>query len=252
MGRETPWEDEYTLLCERCGYVVEGLDPAGNCPECGKPIAESLPERRVGTAWQRSPSLGSAALTGIQTLLTPISTLNRMQPEVGLPKRRLLSKYALLAALGVPIPPLVGAFIAMTVYGAGDWGIAGQFLAMVLVMGGLIAAAVTFTAVFILTSIESRGLRFIASRRNFRLTPAHAVAITSHAGIGWVLAFPSASAAVVGMIFSLAIAGVDSIAVVLIGSAGFLAGFLFFETFAWLGLRRCKFANRARPPAERS
>lgn len=25
-----------------------------------------------------------------------------------------------------------------------------------------------------------------------------------------------------------------------------LPGFLFFETFAWLGLRRCKYANRAR------
>lgn len=26
-----------------------------------------------------------------------------------------------------------------------------------------------------------------------------------------------------------------------------LIGFLFFETFAWLGLRRLKFANRVRP-----
>ncbi|MEZ6318065.1 MAG: hypothetical protein R3B49_04810 [Phycisphaerales bacterium] len=53
---ERPWADEYTVLCERCGYVVEGLDPAGACPECGKPIAESLPERRVGTPWQRARS----------------------------------------------------------------------------------------------------------------------------------------------------------------------------------------------------
>ena len=26
-----------------------------------------------------------------------------------------------------------------------------------------------------------------------------------------------------------------------------IAGFLFFETFAYLGLRRCKYANRLRP-----
>lgn len=32
-----------------------------------------------------------------------------------------------------------------------------------------------------------------------------------------------------------------------IGAAFVLGGFLFFEVFAWLGLRRCKFANRVRP-----
>jgi hypothetical protein len=38
---------EATLLCERCGYVLEGLDERGACPECGQPIAESLPSRRT-------------------------------------------------------------------------------------------------------------------------------------------------------------------------------------------------------------
>ena len=35
------WTDEYTLLCEKCGYVIEGLDTNGNCPECGTKLIES-------------------------------------------------------------------------------------------------------------------------------------------------------------------------------------------------------------------
>jgi hypothetical protein len=31
------------LTCTKCGYALKGLASAGICPECGKPIAESLP-----------------------------------------------------------------------------------------------------------------------------------------------------------------------------------------------------------------
>lgn len=43
-------------LCVHCRYVLSGLDPAGRCPECGKPVADSFdpallrfatPERRA-------------------------------------------------------------------------------------------------------------------------------------------------------------------------------------------------------------
>jgi hypothetical protein len=29
-------------LCVHCRYVLSGLDPAGRCPECGKPVADSF------------------------------------------------------------------------------------------------------------------------------------------------------------------------------------------------------------------
>ena len=32
---DRPWKDEYTLLCEKCGYVIEGLEDSKVCPECG-------------------------------------------------------------------------------------------------------------------------------------------------------------------------------------------------------------------------
>jgi hypothetical protein len=44
--------DEADLLCEGCGYTLNGLPTSGNCPECGKPIEQSIGEHRVLPAWE--------------------------------------------------------------------------------------------------------------------------------------------------------------------------------------------------------
>lgn len=57
---ETDW------LCEGCGYVLNGLPPGGNCPECGKPTGESAPNLRQLPRWER-PETGSALARFIST-----------------------------------------------------------------------------------------------------------------------------------------------------------------------------------------
>jgi hypothetical protein len=47
-----PPEDE--ILCEGCGYRLRGLPIDSNCPECGRPIAESLGHQRLPPAWESS------------------------------------------------------------------------------------------------------------------------------------------------------------------------------------------------------
>jgi hypothetical protein len=44
--------DASSLLCEQCGYVLDGLPVDSRCPECGSFIRDSLPEHRHLSAWE--------------------------------------------------------------------------------------------------------------------------------------------------------------------------------------------------------
>ena len=44
---------ETSVLCESCGYTLDGLPTTGQCPECGAPIAQSTTsDGRILPAWE--------------------------------------------------------------------------------------------------------------------------------------------------------------------------------------------------------
>src|SRR5689334_17601979 len=62
------------ILCEGCGYTLDGLPLHSKCPECGKPIAESTADDgRRPPAWEAGADhrLGRFASSSWQVLIRP-------------------------------------------------------------------------------------------------------------------------------------------------------------------------------------
>ncbi len=273
---ERPWKDEYTLLCERCGYVIEGLETSGNCPECGKPIAESLPERRVGTPWQQSPGVGSLVRTWWMTLRHPLRTLDVMRVG-GVHAERVMGWLtcfiaSILLGLGFVLPAVymrdpLEAFFRELSRPYPYWK---ALLALPMF------AVIPLITLPLLTWIETRGLIIIGKTKGFRIDKRLARTITAHGCVGWLLmavlylVLMNAGSMLIQLNREMPESGARSggtsrVMLEYVGlfegdaprwmyllrqalwASGLVAGFLFFETFAWFGLRRCKFANRIRP-----
>lgn len=224
--------DEFTLLCERCGYVLDGIGPARECPECGSPIDASRPERRAGTPWQRGPSWASLLRTWAVTLRRPWRTLGDMRFDRESHPRIVTCAAAALVAI---VPAMIATAAGLE---EAFEEIPPDVLSALSVLVGGPAAASVF---LLLTKFESLGLFIIGRRHGYRLTPAMARTICGHGCVGWLLCAASWWLAW-ALPWPLGFYG--RLVVQVFGAA---AGFMFFETFAYMGLRRCRYANRPRP-----
>ncbi len=232
--------DEYTLLCETCGYVLEGLDHAVNCPECGTPIAESLPELvRPGSLWQQSPSFKSLLQTYVLMLSHPCNTLDRVRIDAR--SSGSLEGWTVLLSASVVVMPFIVFFVARILKEPNP---AGRTLVQDAVMGIVMVGVMFMTAclvLLILTGIERVGIRSFGRIHKRRITSAVATTVCAHASVGWLTG---------SMLFaSIMLLGLTLGTRPMVGVALFclLLGLLHFEILVWLGVKRCRYANRERP-----
>ena len=241
-----------TLLCESCGYTLEGLPVGARCPECGTDTELSWPEARRGSPWQQRPGARSLLTTNWLALRHPASLFRTLRLDI----RSGVSLLAvnLLTASVIFLAPWSGVLLDSP-RRAIQSGHTLRFLRaaavtvplQVLAIAGLLLA---------LTFIEWAGIQFFARRRGARLCRLAAWQVVAHASVGWIV---SACAVWLTLILWLnisyfsvfprlaAFAGASNWATAAIPALGGLAGLLVFETLVSIGVRRCRFANRPRP-----
>ncbi len=222
-------------LCETCGYPMQGLHLDADCPECGRPLAESDPARRTGPLWQARPGPGAWIDIAVDLICRPRVFFRTLRTDGGnLPARLYLLSVACL----------VGGMWALAEVA---WLGRPAWLAWAM---GMIAAKATL----VLTYIEAGGVAFFSKQRGWRVPIRLAERVCGYAALGWVLA-----AAALIVLHRFAQSG--EIARVLRPVAGGLAddlvpatyiavggiAMLGFETLVYTGVRQVRFANRADP-----
>ncbi len=252
----SPRDPGAVLLCERCGYEIEGLPAEAACPECGRGVAESDPGLRIGTPWQRRAGTGSYLATLWASVRSPGRVLRELDPGLG--ASGLMRVHAWVVA-GLVMLPWAIALAPDFVRGRTNawppsipqpFGDRVAIAVLVIAFGALAGGAVVA-----LSHMEARGLRILAWQRGWRFGPRLALAIVSHGGVGWVVAALFAGSGSAGAFaawdrrWSFEVLGVwvnAPVVFTVIAFGGAVLGFLSFETFAWYGLRKCRFANTPR------
>ena len=242
MAKPTPWKDEYTLLCEKCGYVIEGLDTAGVCPECGKPIEESLPRKRDGTPWQRKTSVVSLIKTWWFMLFRP----RRIFDEMDSIERDGMSLVAAGLIAGV-------AAVFLSIMCDQMFTSVGEGIGLVILMAFL--GFIYWIIGYLYAWIAMARICRIAKMRGYRVSRDAAWAISGHASVG--LMFPLITI-LAWMVLLWTVQLIDQISFINVKLysdrifgfifmtvlASFPLGLVVFEVLCSLGMSRCKFRNR--------
>lgn len=241
----------HLLLCERCGYPLDeilGTPGVTLCPECGTPVAESMPERRVGSPWQRRASFLALLQTWWAIARRPSEAWRIVRAEGPPEGASQLGTTCNIAGLLLVLPYLVDALRHESPF---DLTVLLEFGAVLLI--GLMIGLL----LMVLSRVERLGIQFFGRQRGWRVADGVAKAVIGHASVGWL---------VIPAVFNVAVlvrAGIwvwakttgrwarpplmiDVYLLVAFG-VGALAGLLAFETLVYIGVRRMRFANAPRP-----
>jgi len=270
---KTVSHEEHKPLCEACGYDLQSLQLHDNCPECGQSVLESHPQSRPGSPWQQRPSLRGWYQTALLTFFSPRQLFGRIAiaPRRGL---LLISINCLLAAVALVLPwtgTLIGDPVRTARLGSLLRSASNPLRELFTISWVFPVQVAVVTAVLIgATYFEYLSIRFIASRRKWRLTRAGAWQVCAHASIGWLALalaplFALAAMYVLRYVFPVTLSAtldlrplglnVTSIGTLLgwaVPLSLVVLGIFVFELLVHAGVMRCKYAATAPPSSSKT
>ena len=245
----------HLLLCEQCGYQIQPPGQATNqpiCPECGKPTAESLPERRTGTPLTPHATWSASAWA---LLRAPSAIYARVAIDTKASGK--FHKWTMLLTL-LALASACAVLLVLVHWGELVWWRTNATMDYRLVVRQVIVWCVSMGVgypLFLgLAAIERLGLRTISRVHGYRVTPTIARVITDYASIGWLI---GSALLVLSLLtwFAPPLYREKGLSTPLLlhrdlvlwyPIAAMLIGLLVFETLAYVGIQHCKFANTAR------
>jgi hypothetical protein len=156
---------ESDILCERCGYTLNGLPESGNCPECGEAIAKSTVDAgRERCAWDLSRTRQAFINTSAATIFRPTKFFRTLAMRGDVTTARDFARiYWLFSAI------LFG--FAAALHAQWYWGFnTGQRLNIVLKFAlPAVLIALTYVTLDLVTSLAAKLTNWEASYRGLRM-----------------------------------------------------------------------------------
>ncbi len=157
--------EENQVLCETCGYILEGLPEEGNCPECGHAVVESTdPSMRRPPRWETHPGPASFLATSAHALFRPSHFFRHLETR----RRTRLS--LLFAMIWLAVASLLLSYASIVhfvrlVPPAGPGALL-ELMAKALPIAGF---PVIFLAILLVSHIAARLTAWEAAYRGYRL-----------------------------------------------------------------------------------